>query len=77
MALAVNPVGSTMRINNEGICMSIEVTQSLEERPHPIRVKIDQVMDQKFTIKAAIELRRKLQTAISDYQVAESIESED
>ena len=54
--------------------MSITVTQDIKERMFPIRIVIDQQIDQKFSINAAIELRNKLESAISDYQVAKAIE---
>ncbi|MEE8208038.1 MAG: hypothetical protein V3T88_03665 [Nitrosomonadaceae bacterium] len=38
---------------------------------------IDKSIDQLFTIKAAIELRRKLETEISNYQVVEACEGMD
>jgi len=53
--------------------MSIEVTQDIDNSSFPIRIIIHGSIDQKFTIKAAIELRKKLEMAISDYQVAEAL----
>jgi len=43
----------------------------------PIRIVIDKSIDQIFTIKAAIELRNKLETEISNYQVMEACEGMD
>jgi hypothetical protein len=56
--------------------MSIEVTQDIDNNSFPIRIIIHGNIDQKFTIKAAIELRNKLEMAISDYQVAEALKPE-
>lgn len=51
--------------------MSIQVTQDISKKQFPISV-IFNTKPQHLTIKAAIELRIKLDTAISDYQVAEA-----
>ena len=52
--------------------MSIKVEQNINNSSFPIRILIDGNIDQKCTIKAAIELRNKLERAISDYQVEEA-----
>ena len=53
--------------------MSIQVTQDYKEKQFPIKI-ISGGRVQKFTIKAAIELRRKLETAICDYQIQEALQ---
>lgn len=52
--------------------MSISVTNEGAACQHPIRLEIDRQINQTFTIRAAIELRNKLESAISDYQVEEA-----
>lgn len=51
--------------------MPIKVTQDINRKSFPISVILNN-KSQVLTIKAAIELRQKLDSAISDYQVAEA-----
>ncbi len=55
----------------------IRVLSNKQVVQFPIRIVIDKSIDQLFTIKAAIELRRKLETEISNYQVVEACEGMD
>lgn len=51
--------------------MSINVTQNTGT-PFPIRVLIHGHVDEKFTLAAAIELREKLDKAITEFQDEEA-----
>jgi hypothetical protein len=53
--------------------MTIKVTNDSQNEPFPIRLQIIGAVDQRFTIRAAIELRKKLNDAISDYLVDETL----
>ncbi len=55
----------------------IRVLSNKQVVQFPIRIVIDKSIDQLFTIKAAIELRRKLEMEISNYQVVEACEGMD
>lgn len=56
--------------------MSIKATYIEGEKQFPIVVEFNHVK-QRFTKRAAIELRRNLELAISDCLIAEALEGDD
>ena len=53
--------------------MSIQVFHDVSEDKFPIKIEIHGHVNESLTVKAAIELSQKLESAISDYQVFEAL----